>query len=1093
MMDITVIFLTLSLMTCINSQQPEKVLVPEYADSFVLNPELYIMGPIESDKSETILRVRNLWWDSRTPQDSLLIQWLPDATSVTVTIWTSNNRRFQTTLKLESPLSEGQHNMMLEMADLNRETNRLRLFIDCHIIDEESTEVPIRNALIGRIDLINNNQFTLYSRVNAQDMLTFMDCDPIESIPISTLPVLPDWVRNKNMQTVFGVTNVRITPGQGSHTSRERTYPESRSSGQDYHALSHSLRELTQTIRSLQRDMQLQARETRQLHEVLRQCDMCRRQDRVPPIRTTTCRDNPCFAGVKCTDTERSYRCGECPTGYYGDGVRCAKIPTCADNPCYRGVKCYNVANGYRCGPCPSGMTGDGRRGNCRTPRIGCSSRPCFQGVTCTDTSTGYTCGSCPPGYEGNGTTCRDINECLFHDPCYNKTACVNTIGGFRCSDCPPGYTGEPVLGSGLTDAYNMKQECVDLDECAQSPSGACVENSHCTNTIGSYECGECFTGYAGNQTIGCLRRITLCPDFSECSEWARCLQNPGSETFSCQCTIGYAGDGKICSRDTDIDGAPDEAIPCTDKRCRKDNCPFVPNSGQEDVDYDGLGDACDPDKDNDGIPNTPDNCPDVVNPDQGNREVDPDESGDACDNCPDIPNRKQEDTDGDGIGDACDPDMDNDDLLNEEDNCPKTVNPDQVDTDNDGVGDACDNCPNIQNTDQSDRDSDLLGDACDNNDDMDFDGHEDSIDNCPNVTNADQRDTDKDSVGDACDEDDDDDGIPDEDDNCPYIFNVDQRDSNGNGRGDPCETDYDGDGYPDNFDVCPDNGDLFATDFRAFQTVILDPVGDSQIDPKWVILNDGAEIVQTLNSDPGIAVSYNGFNGVDFSGTFFVNSDDDDDYAGFVFSYQDSASYYVVMWKKARQTYWHSTPFRAVAEPGIQLKLVKSSTGPGEVMRNALWHTGTTPDQVKLLWTDPRNVGWKERTAYRWELIHRPAIGLIRVFLFEETSLVADSGNVYNNELLGGRLGVFCFSQEMIIWSDLVYRCNDYVPPAMLAEGSAPLPVPASDADDAEDVAEPDQETTLTKAERRKLRRRKNKNRDSSGMKGVKTDTTDT
>ena len=77
-----------------------------------------------------------------------------------------------------------------------------------------------------------------------------------------------------------------------------------------------------------------------------------------------------------------------------------------------------------------------------------------------------------------------------------------------------------------------------------------------------------------------------------------------------------------------------------------------------------------------------------------------------------------------------------------------------------------------------------------------------------------------------------------------------------GDGRGDVCQDDNDNDGYDDVYDVCPDNGEIFATDFRAFQTVILDPEGDSQIDPNWIVLNQGAEIVQTMNSDPGIAIS---------------------------------------------------------------------------------------------------------------------------------------------------------------------------------------------------------------------------------------------
>src|SRR5699024_6309235 len=80
-------------------------------------------------------------------------------------------------------------------------------------------------------------------------------------------------------------------------------------------------------------------------------------------------------------------------------------------------------------------------------------------------------------GYKGNGLNCSDINECQSNNTnnCSINTHCNNTIGSYQCI-CNDGYEG---------DGLN----CSDIDECQSNNTNNCPFNSHCYNTIGSYQC----------------------------------------------------------------------------------------------------------------------------------------------------------------------------------------------------------------------------------------------------------------------------------------------------------------------------------------------------------------------------------------------------------------------------------------------------------------------------------------------------------------------------------------------------------------------------------------------------------------------------
>ncbi len=99
------------------------------------------------------------------------------------------------------------------------------------------------------------------------------------------------------------------------------------------------------------------------------------------------------------------------------------------------------------------------------------------------------------------------------------------------------------------------------------------------------------------------------------------------------------------------------------------------------------------------------------INWEYANPDTDGDTVMDTIDNCPNDPNTDQSDVDGDLLGDVCDPDADNDGLLNTEEANYQT-NPLVDDTDVDGLLDGAE--VNVHGTDPTrpDTDSDGVSDG---------------------------------------------------------------------------------------------------------------------------------------------------------------------------------------------------------------------------------------------------------------------------------------------------------------------------------------------------------------------------------------------
>ncbi|MBK8262867.1 MAG: hypothetical protein IPK80_16215 [Nannocystis sp.] len=229
--------------------------------------------------------------------------------------------------------------------------------------------------------------------------------------------------------------------------------------------------------------------------------------------------------------------------------------------------------------------------------------------------------------------------------------------------------------------------------------------------------------------------------------------------------------------------------------------------------------------------------------------------------------------------------------------------------------------------------------------------------------------------------------------------------------------------------DMASDSVTVHFTD----QTLVLDPnvctafdftgVGDTDPLGMWQWDPNTKTVCQVLNGRAGMIFCEWELDNAAITGTFSVNTGDDDDWIGLVWGIQDTDHFYLFTWKQSAQNFFEcggSVPM------GMQVKVIDVKDPMSDPQSCADRHQPADTVNSKLLVPVDQfyEQGWEAFTEYLFELTHKDTGEITIVIRRKDNMQVVAMKTFMDATYLSGKFGVYQKSQLAACFADLTASC---------------------------------------------------------------------